>query len=511
MALCLASSLIVRRDFVLYDQLVRYKWWYRKGYMSSTGQCFDIGAATRESLEVFEKRQVDFAKHYDIHRDIDYLSDSKLLDKFDVNCSRSGVAGNGALMRLAPIPLFFYRHPSEAVKFCGQSAKITHGDEKAVDACRYYGALIVAALQGSTKSQILHEKFYSNHKKWFNDEKLCPDIKRIAKGSFKKSRGYEDGIRGSGYIVNALEAALWAFWSDHESFYEGVLLAVNLGDDTDTTAAIYGQLAGAYYGYRNLPSQWVHQVYARKFILNISNWIGYQGNCWKPTTKKNSSPKNDSKSSIPTIKMSGTRKPSVNDYPREASILRLSPIQTNGQNELKPNPLKLRKTISTPSGDEYHLAQPRTTNKPRTDMSTVETQPVTLAFDRPLNPRRVPREHGVLPSYPPVEPRSRYYDENAIRLKPTQILRTNEPPTGSYATTVNLYPGQQIRMDNHWITTTTHTDPRQQHYLSTNGGIPPARNGFITSPHGPVYNSAPIQPVTTSHRNPLKPPLEANY
>ncbi|CAF1331207.1 unnamed protein product [Rotaria sordida] len=57
MALCLANSLIARQDFVPYDQLVRYKWWYRHGYMSSTGNCFDIGAATRQSIEEFETRQ----------------------------------------------------------------------------------------------------------------------------------------------------------------------------------------------------------------------------------------------------------------------------------------------------------------------------------------------------------------------------------------------------------------------------------------------------------------------
>ncbi|CAF5131971.1 unnamed protein product, partial [Rotaria sp. Silwood1] len=79
------------------------------------------------------------------------------------------------------------------------------------------------------------------------------EIKRIAEGSYQKKGGYKDGIRGKGYIVNALEAALWAFWSDNDSFEQGVLAAVNLGDDTDTTAAIYGQLAGAYYGYKNLP------------------------------------------------------------------------------------------------------------------------------------------------------------------------------------------------------------------------------------------------------------------
>ncbi|CAF4651013.1 unnamed protein product, partial [Rotaria sp. Silwood1] len=70
---------------------------------------------------------------------------------------------------------------------------------------------------------------------------------------------------------------------DNDSFEQGVLAAVNLGDDTDTTAAIYGQLAGAYYGYKNLPKKWVEQVYAKKFILNLSKWIAYEGENWNET------------------------------------------------------------------------------------------------------------------------------------------------------------------------------------------------------------------------------------
>jgi ADP-ribosylglycohydrolase len=284
MALCLANSLVARRGFVPYDQLVRYKWWYENGYMSSTGQCFDIGAATSQSLKEFIRRQHTFAKEHVIPRKkIDNLSDQKLLQEFPVYCSMDGVAGNGALMRLAPVPLFFYRFQEAAVEFSGVSGKITHGDEKAYDACRYYGALIVAALNNSTKDELLDKDFYEKHKSWFNNKPLCNEIKMIMEGSYQKEGGYKDGIRGKGYIINALEAALWAFWSDENSFETGVLAAINLGDDADTTAAIYGQLAGAYYGYRNLPTKWVDQVYARTFILNLSKWIAYEGENWKQT------------------------------------------------------------------------------------------------------------------------------------------------------------------------------------------------------------------------------------
>ncbi|CAF5026438.1 unnamed protein product, partial [Rotaria sp. Silwood1] len=144
-------------------------------------------------------------------------------------------------------------------------------------------ALIVAALQDYTKEQLLDKQFYSKHMEWFGERPLCNEIKQIAEGSYQKPGGYDDGIRGKGYIVNALEAALWAFWSDGNSFERGARAAVNLGDDTDTTAAIYGQLAGAYYGYKKLPLRWLTHVYAKKFMLNLSSWIAYEGEMWHPS------------------------------------------------------------------------------------------------------------------------------------------------------------------------------------------------------------------------------------
>ncbi|CAF3731500.1 unnamed protein product, partial [Adineta steineri] len=224
MALCLANSLVARKDFIPYDQLVRYKWWFRHGYMSSTGTCFDIGAATKRSLIEFEHRQQAFMKKTNIPKDkIDFVLSPDLLKKFNVDCSESDAAGNGALMRLAPVPLFFYRYPEYAVEFSGVSGRTTHGDQIAYDACRYYGALIVAALQGSSFEDLLDKNFYENHLPWFNNKPLHKEIIKVARGSYKKHGGYKEGIRGKGYIVQSLEAALWAFWSNKDSFEKGAL------------------------------------------------------------------------------------------------------------------------------------------------------------------------------------------------------------------------------------------------------------------------------------------------
>jgi ADP-ribosyl-[dinitrogen reductase] hydrolase len=96
---------------------------------------------------------------------------------------------------------------------------------------------------------------------------LCPEINEVAAGSFLRRDPPE--IVGSGYVVKSLEAALWAF-SSSERFEEGALLAVNLGDDADTTGAVYGQLAGAYYGVVGIPERWLEKVALRVEIEGLA-------------------------------------------------------------------------------------------------------------------------------------------------------------------------------------------------------------------------------------------------
>ncbi|CAF4241708.1 unnamed protein product [Rotaria sp. Silwood2] len=281
MALCLASSLISKQEFDPYNQMVRYKWWYKYGYLSSTGVSFGSGRATRQSLREFSKRQYILMRAFNLktESEVDHLSfrTVKRVAEFDVNCGRPDATGNGALMRLAPIPLYFFRNPRIAVELCGRSSPLTHGSRLSVDACRYYGALIVAALYGETKQQLLSNNFYEAHRAWFGRKGLCKRVLHIASGSYKRPGGYSMGIRGTGYVLNSLEAALWAFWSDQNSFRNGVLAAVNLGNDADTTAAIYGQLAGAYYGQSDIPSKWLKMLYAKQLIVCMSDWIHFLG------------------------------------------------------------------------------------------------------------------------------------------------------------------------------------------------------------------------------------------
>jgi ADP-ribosylglycohydrolase len=178
-------------------------------------------------------------------------------------------AGNGSLMRLAPVPLFFARDPETGVRMSGESSRTTHGTAACIDACRYYGGLIVGAVMGENKANLL-APHYSPVVGLWEREPLCPEVDEVAGGSFA-SRQPPD-IEGSGYVVRSLEAALWAFHRS-DTFRQGCLLAVNLGDDADTTAAIYGQLAGAYYGIDGIPRGWRDVIARGELILGLADGL----------------------------------------------------------------------------------------------------------------------------------------------------------------------------------------------------------------------------------------------
>ena len=240
MALCLATSLIERSGFDPIDQLDRYVRWWREGYLSSTGTCFDIGSTVRSALTQFMQTRASHPGSTDPR-----------------------TAGNGSLMRLAPVVLYYARQPQQAIHFAAESSRTTHGALEAVDACRYFAALILDALSGADKEELLSDQT----DRW-NTAPLAPQIAAIAAGSFKHKQPPQ--IRGTGYVIDSLEAALWAFYHATD-FREGALLAVNLGDDADTTGAVYGQLAGAFYGEDHIPTAWRDTIAQRELILELAD------------------------------------------------------------------------------------------------------------------------------------------------------------------------------------------------------------------------------------------------
>lgn len=246
MALCLAESLIECKGFDPADQMKRYLKWYREGYLSSNGRCFDIGNTVREALGRFERSEEPFSGSTDPYS-----------------------AGNGSIMRLAPVPMFYAANPLEAIEKSAESSRTTHGAIAAVDACRYLGAILVGALNGANKEDLLLDH-YSPVPGYWQKYPLVKEIAEIAAGSFKYRQ--PPTIQGSGYVVKSLEAALWAFYKS-KTFEEGCLLAVNLGDDADTTGAVYGQLAGAFYGLEAIPRSWSDKLAQGELILSMAEKI----------------------------------------------------------------------------------------------------------------------------------------------------------------------------------------------------------------------------------------------
>jgi len=225
MALCLAESLIEQDGFDPADQMTRYVRWYREGHLSSNGRCFDIGMTTVSALHKFEQTGNPFCGSTD---------------------PRS--AGNGSIMRLAPVPMFYFPDEEKAIEFAARSSRTTHGADECLDACRLLALIIVKALGGNEKKDVLVGRGARLR------NCLADKIEALACGTYVNKT--EDLVHGSGYVVESLEAALWSF-ATTDSFRDAVLRAVNLGDDADTTAAVCGQLAGAFYGESGIPPEWL--------------------------------------------------------------------------------------------------------------------------------------------------------------------------------------------------------------------------------------------------------------
>ena len=227
MGLCLAESLLDRDGHDPADQLRRYLLWREEGYFSSTGSCFDIGITTRTQLDRFRRTAIPV--------------DPKIDEES---------AANGSLMRLAAVPIRWHRNLDLAIERAADSSRTTHPATSPVDTCRVHATMVAALIAGASWSEVTDPRFW----RW---GPLHPAVDAIARGSW--TRRQPPQIRGTGYCVDALEAAIWAV-DGADDFRSAVLRAANLGYDADTTAAIAGQLAGARWGASGIPAHWLDQL-----------------------------------------------------------------------------------------------------------------------------------------------------------------------------------------------------------------------------------------------------------
>ena len=211
------------------DRFVR---WWREGDYSCSGNCFDIGNTTRSALARYLETGDPLAGSTD-----------------------PGSAGNGSLMRLAPVALRFWDDRPRLISTAAEQSRTTHGAEEAVDACRAFAELLAEAIAGRPRADILTARSFEG----------APEIARIMTGSWRGRA--RDTIRSSGYVVHTLEAALWSV-ARTADFRSAVLLAANLADDADTVAAVTGQLAGALYGLSGIPDDWLERVAWKDRLLD---------------------------------------------------------------------------------------------------------------------------------------------------------------------------------------------------------------------------------------------------
>lgn len=262
MALCLGYALLQNHnvndivDSIKWSQvqLDNYVKWYMNGYCSSNGYCFDIGSTTQSALRAYMKDGVI--------RNNDHFLDS----------------GNGSLMRLAPIALYYNAKKVEEfttlVYAADLSSTTTHASTLCRESCVAFAVLLNRAINGSIEIDGIEPDIQANKTKLLKfspalwdglvSEKLVLDV---LNGSYKNKT--REQISSSGYVIDSLEAALWAFWNT-DNFRDAILLAANLGNDADTVAAITGQIAGAFYGLDCIPDEWVLKITATDEIQQLA-------------------------------------------------------------------------------------------------------------------------------------------------------------------------------------------------------------------------------------------------
>ena len=234
MALCLAESIVSKGGFDPLDQMNRYTAWWRRGRWSCTGRCFDIGNTVSAALGRFADTGDPFAGSTDPQS-----------------------AGNGSLMRLAPLAMAFAE--DDVADYCADGSRTTHAAVEAIDACRAFGRMLAAVFAGEGNRRSIFEVGAAT-------DSLSPKVAAV----LEYRQRTRDSVRGTGYVVDCLEAAMWAFDST-DSYRDCVLAAANLADDADTTAAVAGQIAGAFYGVGGIPSKWLDKLAFRGQITRLAD------------------------------------------------------------------------------------------------------------------------------------------------------------------------------------------------------------------------------------------------
>jgi ADP-ribosylglycohydrolase len=245
---CLAEAII--KGYTIDKSAEKMLKWYTENYWTANGDVFDIGNTT---LKVIIKL------------------------KNGVSASESGLTteqsnGNGSLMRISPLIIYLKDEPIETrFKIVKEESSITHAHMVSVIACFYFVEFGIGLLNGKEKTEVYKEL-----------QKTIPDFLRTQSISEKEIKYFErllvsnineddeEIIFSTGYVIHTLTAAIWCILTTN-SFEKAVLKAVNLGQDTDTTASVVGALAAIIYGQSQIPEKWIDTIKRKDDIIDLGN------------------------------------------------------------------------------------------------------------------------------------------------------------------------------------------------------------------------------------------------
>jgi ADP-ribosylglycohydrolase len=244
MALCLADSLIACKRFEPRDQVERFSRWQQKGYLSATGRCFGISSGTARALAAAQWRRQLFPGSHDPQQ----------LDP-------------EPLVRVAPAVMFSIDSRVRAMSLAGDAARVTCQAPLVIDACRAFAAMLYGALSGRPRNEVLAPQ---DGPQGLDIAAFRPRIRSLLRARYRDKAQAQ--IRAGDSVTDTLEAALWAF-DRSASFRDGALLVANLGGRCDVAAAVYGQLAGAYYGVREIPAEWQRAIARLDVIIAFADQL----------------------------------------------------------------------------------------------------------------------------------------------------------------------------------------------------------------------------------------------
>lgn len=252
---CLAESLC--DGYNLNNLANRFVNWYEHGYWTAHGKVFDVGITTSNALWALRNGT----------------------EPVLAGANDEGSNGNGSLMRILPLILYSRNKGlSERFAITREVSSLTHRHIRSVIGCFIYLEYALELLSGNDKLQALASTKI-RIKDFFEGNEICSNEElfkyhRILTPSdslfqIKSIHEYtEPEIASSGYVVHTLEASIWCFLNT-ENYKDAVLKAVNLGSDTDTTAAVTGGLAGLYYGKEQIPNEWLSVLARRDDIIEL--------------------------------------------------------------------------------------------------------------------------------------------------------------------------------------------------------------------------------------------------